>query len=71
MWFIGLIIGLVVGAAVEDFEGAVYGAALGALAGFRVAAGAGPLARRATARLEQEVAELRRNLHAHQSQPSP
>jgi hypothetical protein len=38
MWFVGLIVGLVVGASIEDFEGAFYGAALATHCGWRWAA---------------------------------
>ena len=71
MWFIGLIIGLVVGAALEDFEGAFYGAAMGALAGFALRLALGRSTEERLRQLEQEVADLRRNLPAQPSQPSP
>jgi uncharacterized membrane protein len=69
MWFIGLIIGLVVGAAVEDFEGALYGAALGALAGYALRLALGRSTEKRLRALEQEVADLRRALQAQLAQP--
>ncbi len=68
MWFIGLIIGLVVGAAVEDIEGAFYGAALGALAGYALRLALGRSTEERLRKLEQEIADLR---HALQARPVP
>jgi uncharacterized membrane protein len=59
MRFLGFIVGLVIGAAVEDFEGALYGAAFGTLAGYALQLlwGKGTEAR--LQRLEQELRGLR------------
>jgi uncharacterized membrane protein len=64
MWFLGLIIGLVIGAAVEGGDGAVYGGAFGALAGYalRLALGRDTGARLNA--LEQDVRRLREALEA-------
>jgi uncharacterized membrane protein len=63
MWFIGLLVGLAVGAATKDIEGAFWGAILGALTGLvirRTWISPGDKQLRA---LEQEVASLRASLN--------
>jgi uncharacterized membrane protein len=57
--FLGFIIGMVFGAAVEDFDGALYGAAFGALAGYALQLLWGKGAETRIQRLEQEVRALR------------
>ena len=70
MWFLGLIVGLVIGAALEGGDGAVYGAALGALAGYalRLVLGRGTEARLDA--LEHEVRRLGAALEAAVSAPA-
>jgi hypothetical protein len=51
---------MVFGAAVEDFDGALYGAAFGALAGYALQLLWGKGAETRIQRLEQEVRALRR-----------
>jgi uncharacterized membrane protein len=68
MRFLGFIVGLVIGAAVEDFEGALYGAAFGLLAGYAFQLLRGKGAETRIARLEQEVTALRSMLESLRAQ---
>jgi len=59
MWFVGMLVGLVIGAALEDLAGAFYGATLGALAGYALRLVLGRNTEVRVSALEQEVKDLR------------
>jgi uncharacterized membrane protein len=59
MWLIGLLVGLAIGAAYEDLEGAFWGAIIGALAGIAVRKTLSSPGDRQLRALEQEIARLR------------
>jgi uncharacterized membrane protein len=63
MWFIGLLLGLALGAAVEDIEGAFWGALIGALAGIAIRKIWVSPGDRQLRALEREVERLRESLN--------
>ena len=64
MWFIGLLLGLALGAAIEDIEGAFWGAIIGALAGIAIRKTWVSPGDKQLRALEREVERLRVSLNS-------